>query len=220
MALFQLGKKGAFLPLGGLLLAFILLPGMLTADPFMTDGPAPLVEVPLPQKMEVKQRDSHNWVVLECGVSCGYNVLRNTKHYQDGSKSEQVTRVLSPFPGSPPLNVLTDQWNRGGELVLSQREIDKLDDSGVRIKGSRDTQDYEHGRTVEETVESWNPSMKSWLVTRSSTVSYYPDGDMKERITENIKANRKSDERWGPKGPAGRVKTVRHWDAARQAWGQ
>jgi hypothetical protein len=220
MALFQLGKKGSFLPLGGLLMALILLPGMLTADPFMTDEPAPLVEVPLPQKMEVKQRDSHNWVVLECGVSCGYNVLRNTQHFGDGSKSEQVTRVLSAFPGSPPLNVRTDRWNRAGELVYTQREIDKLDDSGARVIGSRDTQDLEHGRTVDETVETWNQSMKSWLVTRSSTVTYYPDGDMKERITENIKANRKSDERWGPKGPMGRVKTVRHWDAAAKAWGK
>ena len=90
----------------------------------------------------------------------------------------------------------------------------------MRVKGSRDTQDLEHGRTVDETVETWNQSMKSWLVTRSSTVTYYPDGDMKERITENIKANRKSDEFWGPKGPMGRVKTVRHWDAAAKAWGK
>jgi len=220
MALFGLGKKGTFLPLGGLLLAIILLPGMLGADPFKSEDPAPLVEVPLPQKMEVKQRDSHNWVVLECGVSCGYNVYRNTLHYGDGSNSEQVTRVLSPFPGSPPLNVRTDRWNRAGEMVFSEREIDGLDDSGVRIKGNRVTRNLVHGRTVKETVETWNPSMKSWLVTRSSSVTYYPDGDMKERITENIKANRKADERWGPKGPMGRVRTVRHWDAATKDWGK
>jgi hypothetical protein len=219
MSRYGLEKKGVFLPLLGLSLSLIFSPGALKADPFLPDQPAPLVVVPLPQKMEVTQRDSHNWVTLECGISCGHKVVRQTLRYADGSKSQQTTRVLSEFPGEPPLNILTDRWNRAGGLVFSLREVDALGDSGARTGGTRVTQNLAHGRIVKETWESWNVSMKSWLVTRNITVSYYADGDMKERVTENILANRKADEQWGEKGPLGRVKTVRHWNASTQAWG-
>lgn len=166
----------------------------------------------------VRTRNSPDRTVENLSEDHGNLVDRKEVHYPgDGKASREIT-VRSNLKGKGILSDVKERWDRAGNLTYRSRQSNTLNADGVQVSGERSKSDFEQGRLTRETAERWDPDFRGWLETRVSTSSYYANGDMRQRVTEQPALNKKTEETWGPPGALGRKKTTLLWDVRAHRW--
>jgi len=145
-------------------------------------------------------------------------VTRVSTCYPNGVTHTSETSVTSGLPGKRLLYDGRREWGQDGTLQSAFRQVDTLNDAGVQVKGVRSTQSFAAGRLSGEQREVWDPDFRGWLVSYSSVLAYYPNGDLQRREVRVPPANLRTREDWGPLLAHGRAKKTLHWDSATDAW--
>jgi hypothetical protein len=85
--------------------------------------------------------------------------------------------------------------------------------------GRIDDRRFLDGRLVYAATKEFSPATGQWRDTYRQTMSYFEDGDLRERITEDPVSDDKGKETWGAKNAVlGRVETSETWNSNTGAW--
>lgn len=168
--------------------------------------------------MKTVEQDKAGRPTLEKSNTMVNRVERQTTYFSNGNKAEEVVTVIARH-SKKTLYLSKKTWNDSGDLVSANVEDDAFSRSGEQLKGHNTEMDYQNGRLSSEVVRRYSASAGHWEDARRQEISYYDDGDMKERVTEYLPSGGKDRESWGAKdGVLGRQETDDAWDTLKNAW--
>ena len=155
---------------------------------------------------------------LERDVNADNTVQRITTYHPNGRKESQGLTVVSRA-NKKMLYEEKDSWDASGDIEHSYIQDDGFNKQGDQVKGSIREKDYEYGRLVKEVQQKYSPGADSNKVTFIRTITYYDDGEMKERITERPLDDDKQRETWiDEKSTLSSKGTHTRWVAAKGVW--
>jgi hypothetical protein len=167
--------------------------------------------------LKVVERDSGGRPTFERDSNGANKVERRTKYHGNGKKASQETLVVAKDSGKT-LYTEKQSWDDSGRLEKIFVQDDDYHADGKQVRGENSEKEYDHGRLVKEVKKKYSAESGSWGTVYEQTVSYYDNGDMKERVTEEPPKDRKTKESWGDKGAMGRKKTTHRWNASKNEW--
>jgi hypothetical protein len=169
--------------------------------------------------LKVIEKDKAERATLEREDNAANRVERKTSYHDNGRKSAETVTVVSNGSGKT-LYVGKKAWMESGDPASVTVEDDVFSDGGKQLKGVTVAKEFKYGRLVEEERKRYS-AKKGWSPSFKQTISYYEDGDMKERVTEELasKDKEKVRETWGPKlGDAGRKASTEKWNWTKGSW--
>lgn len=167
--------------------------------------------------LKVAERDSAGRPTLERDFNGANKVERKTSYHGNGKKAEQETFVVAKDSGKT-LYTEKQSWDDLGRLEKIFIQDDAYHADGKQVRGESSEKEYDHGRLVKEVKKKYSAETGSWGTIYVQNVSYYDNGDMKERVTEEPPRDKKTKESWGDKGAMGRKKTTHQWNASKNEW--
>jgi hypothetical protein len=168
--------------------------------------------------MKTVETDKAGRPTLERSDTLVNRVERRTSYFSNGAKDTEDVTVIARH-SKKTLYSSKKSWNDNGDAVSADVEDDVFSRSGILRRGHNTEMDYQNGRLVGEVVKRYSASAGAWEDTRKQTISYYDDGDMKERVTEYLPSGGKTRESWGIKdGVLGRQETDSAWDVPKGVW--
>lgn len=145
-------------------------------------------------------------------------VERRTSYQANGNKNTQSVMVLSKT-SKKILFTEKKTWNDKGDLDSDYTQDDVFKKDGRQMQGLIVDRNFKDGRLVAEMTKRYSADAAEWGLPLKKTISYYPDGDMKERITENPVGGEKTRETWSEKqGTLGRKSTTTKWNIPKSIW--
>jgi hypothetical protein len=168
--------------------------------------------------LKVLEANEGGQPLLERDVNAENTVERVTSYHPGGRKEGQRLTVVSRS-GKQLLYEKRSAWDSSGDIAHRYLQDSSFDTRGGQTKGSLSEEDYEYGRLTKERLQAYSPGSGANQTYFLQTVTYYDDGDMKERITEKPLENVKERETWGEtKGAEGRSWATSKWAAFKGAW--
>lgn len=164
------------------------------------------------------ESDSAGRPTLERDVNADNTVERVTSYHPNGRKKEQRLTVVT----RKDKRLIYDEqesWEASGDLEHSYLQDDAYGKDGDQVRGSIREKTYEYGRLVKEVQKKYSPGADANKVVYVRTITYYDDGDMKERITERPLDGEKERETWSEeKGERGRLFKHVKWLPSKNDW--
>lgn len=156
---------------------------------------------------------------LERGLDGVDRTERRTAYHPNGRIYSQETRE---FLGSSDVTTYVEKnvWDNGGKLLLQVRESVAFD-NGVQTSGEGWQKDFKDGKERSEVKRRWTVETRAWVDFYKQVTAYYPNGEMKVRVTEDKDSKATSRETWGGrKADGGRDKSTQTWNGAAKRWDQ
>ncbi len=167
--------------------------------------------------LKVIEKDADGRPTLEGESNSENRVARRTSYYPSGKKAAQTFTVVE-LATDKTLYLGKRDWIENGDLDSSYVRDDIFNEKGHPKRGWVNERHFRKGRLVMDVKRNYYPETGDWLVLYRQTLSYFDDGDLQERITENP-PSKKTWETWGPKeGGAARKLTLKKWNAAGKNW--
>jgi len=111
-----------------------------------------------------------------------------------------------------------DTWAKNGKKTQQFVQTATFD-NGAQTGGDGWQKDYQQGKVVKEYKRRWTMDSKAWKEYFMQSTKFYTNGDMKERITEELDTNASTRESWGSKKPkGGRNKSTQTWNGEFKRW--
>jgi hypothetical protein len=168
--------------------------------------------------MKTVKEDGAGRPTLERDGNLVNRVERETSYFANGKKATQAVTV-SGKKSKKTLYFGKKTWSEDGAPVDFSAEDDAFNGDGKQMRGHIDDRQYKNGRLAYELKKEYSAVTGQWGDTSRRTVSYFEDGDMKERITEEPASDEKTRETWGAKdGLLGRKEFTDTWDSSKGAW--
>jgi hypothetical protein len=170
--------------------------------------------------LRVVERDKAGNAVIERDSNASNDIERRTSYYENGNKKARSVVVVSKRGGK----LLTEQkttWGKAGQLESSYTQDNAFDKKGAQTQGLITERDYEGERLVHESGRAYSAEEKAWSIVHLEDISYFSDGDMKERIIEEPLTGNKERETWSESKGAlgmGRKRSVQKWDLDKGSW--
>jgi hypothetical protein len=167
--------------------------------------------------LKVLQTGGHG-PTLERNTNAVNRISRTTSYFDNGEKAKQEVTVVDKS-NEKTLYCGKKSWNSKGDLTKSYEKDDAFNGDGKQVKGHIVDSVMLHGRLVTELRKSYSPTTDSWGVTLKQQISYYDDGDMRERVTLRPAADEKTREHWSNKDRlVGRKEVTSSWDSSSGKW--
>lgn len=155
---------------------------------------------------------------LERDANLVNRVERRSAYFSNGKLSTQVTTV-SDRKSKRTLYSGKKTWSEDGAPVSVAMEDDTFNGDGMQMAGRIDEQEFKGGRLFFEGKKEYSPGTGQWGDSSKQTITYFDDGDMKERLTEFPASDEKTRENWGKKdGVLGREETTMTWNSSKGTW--
>jgi hypothetical protein len=169
--------------------------------------------------LKTVNKDKEGRPTLERDENASNSIERTTAYHADGKKQNQWVTVVSKARGKS----LTDEkreWNAQGELTQSSIQDNAFSAKGAQTKGEIHEKNYTNGKLTQEIKKEFLPKAKSWETVYMATISYYENGDMKQRLVEKPLSNEKVQQTWAEQEGAigGRKETTQKWNIAKNMW--
>ncbi len=169
--------------------------------------------------LKTVEKDSHDRPTLERDFNAANKVERKTSYFPDGKLKTQWVTVVSKSKDLT-LTDIKKEWNHGGELEHSFVQDNAYNRKGKQDKGQIDEENYTGNKLAQEIRKVYEPKEGSWKTVHMVTISYYKDGDVKQKLTEKPQSGEKERETWSPDKAAagGREKTTQKWNSTKASW--
>jgi hypothetical protein len=168
--------------------------------------------------LKIMERDPAGHPTWEHESNAANHVDRKTSYQKNGNKDWQTVTVVSKT-NKKTLYVDKKIWDEKGDLESVRVQDDVFHGDGRQMKGQITEQKYQDGRLIDELKKRYSPMTRDWGVTSKQAITYYADGDMKERLTEYPPSDEKKRESWSEiKEALGRKVTMASWDSATGNW--
>lgn len=164
------------------------------------------------------EQDAAGRPTIERDSNSQNRVERLTSYHKSGNRDTQTVTVLAKGSGRT-LYSGKSTWSDKGDLESTHSEDLAYHGDGKQSKGRIVHQQFSLGRLMLETRQKYSPATQSWGEDYKQTLSYYEDGDMKDRLTERPGADKKTLEVWSvKKGALGRSLSLSRWDSSTGSW--
>lgn len=164
------------------------------------------------------EKDAALRPTLERENNLANRVERKTSYHANGKKKSQSVTVISKT-GGKILYESKNEWDDSGTIQASYVQDDAYNANGRQTKGQIVEKKYQGERLSSEVKKKFSPATGDWAVTYKQAISYYEDGDLKERVTENPQTGDKERETWSEKqGALGRKESKKKWNASIKQW--
>jgi hypothetical protein len=168
--------------------------------------------------LTVVEKDAAGRPTLEREINAANRVERKTSYFPNSKKASQTVTVVAKTTDKT-LYTEKQDWNDDGTRKYSLVEDDNFIGKGKQTKGQILEKEFQNGNLTMELKKKYSHKKDNWDVTEKQTVSYYENGDMKERITETSPPEKKIRETWSEKkGTLGRKKTTHKWSTSKGEW--
>jgi hypothetical protein len=168
--------------------------------------------------LKTVDRDEKGRPTLERSDNLVNLVERRTGYYYDGQAAWQTLSVVSQNTGKT-LFYSKKTWLESGKPDSAYSEDDVFNGEGKQVKGSILDLQYNDGLLTFKVRKRYSPITDEWGFTLKQTMTYYNDGDLKERVSVDPSTDEQTRETWGVReGSLGRQKHVEQWDSSSGAW--
>ena len=164
--------------------------------------------------LKVITKDGGDRATLEREDNAANRVERKTSYHPNGRKADETVSVVSNGSGKT-LYLGHKAWTDGGDPVSVVVEDDVYSDGGTLQKGLTVDKQFKFGRLISEERKRYSARQKDWSPAYRQEISYYDDGAMKERVTQDLRPDDKDKvrESWGEKAADGvRLARTEKWD--------
>lgn len=168
--------------------------------------------------LKTVDRDEKGRPTLERSDNLVNLVERRTGYYYDGQPAWQTLSVVSQNTGKT-LFYSKKTWLESGKPDSAYSEDDVYNGEGKQVKGSILDLQYNDGKLTFKVRKRYSPVTDEWGFTLKQTMTYYNDGDLKERVSVDPSTDEQTRESWGVReGSLGRQKHVEEWNSSSGAW--
>lgn len=167
--------------------------------------------------LKVQEKDSSGRPTLEGETKGGNRMSRVTVYYPSGKKLSQIFTVVE-IATDKTVYLGKRDWIESGDLDSSYVRDDIFNAKGHPQRGWINERHFRRGHLVMEVRRNYAPETGDWTTQYRQTLSYYDDGDLQERITENSPTKKKW-ESWGEKAEGKtRKASVKNWNRTLNVW--
>jgi hypothetical protein len=168
--------------------------------------------------LDLIEKDPAGRPTLERQNNTANLVERKTSYHANGQKNTQTFTVLAK--GTDNMRTLDKRvWNENGNPESLFTQDNSFNSKGEQTQGQIIELSYNEGRLATETKKKFYNLTGDWALTYKQSISYYKDGDMKERVTERLPENNNKRETWSEtKRSLGREQTTQKWNPSISQW--